>query len=54
MKQYVYTVNSQCVYYLLDDLMCVCVCVCVCVTASIKYSAYTIVVSGRMNDRANE
>ena len=27
MKQYVYTVNSQCVYYLLDDLMCVCVCV---------------------------
>ena len=30
MKQYVYTVNSQCVYYLLDDLMCVCVCVCYC------------------------
>ena len=42
MKQYVYTVNSQCVYYLLDDLMCVCV----CVTASIQFSAYITVVSG--------
>ena len=39
MKQYVYTVNSQCVYYLLDDLMCVCYCF-------NKISAYIIVVSG--------
>ena len=48
MKQYVYTVNSQCVYYLLDDLMCVCVCVCVCYCFNKIWCVYYS--SKRMNE----